>query len=96
MSDVTEAVKRAAEAIGPVVGLGKRVSLEAATAGLSAGLVIEEMARVIDPSTVEPMRSKLMDTWRQHGLDADLYMADAEARATERATALRAALLGRS
>lgn len=61
---------------------------------LAAALDVEEMAQFIDPTIVEPFRSKVMDAWRSVGLDAEKYMADSETKAAERAAALRAAILG--
>lgn len=99
--DASPAVQRAAASMYiPASPAGEAAEwlhgwqLNAAQSALAAALDVAEMAAVIDPSTVEPMRSKVMAAWREHGLDAELYMADHEARATERATALRDAILG--
>lgn len=102
---VTPAVERAAR-----VYMAKQIGRPAAAADyhpssldiddtgdiLAAGLVVEEMAPFIDPTIVEPLRSKVMSAWRSVGLDAEKYMADSEAKAFERATELRTALLGRA
>jgi len=100
---VTPAVERAAEAIVREEGvidwdvLSERLREHPrgqARAALAAALDVEEMAPFFDPSIVEPARSKVMAAWRAHDLDAERYMASAEAEATKRATALRAAILG--
>ena len=71
---------------GTYVARAKRV--------FAAALRVEEMAPTIDPTIVEPLRSKVMEAWRLADLDAEKYMAEAEARAAERASALRIMILG--
>jgi hypothetical protein len=60
---------------------------------------IEEIAKIIDPSFVEPMRSRIMTAWAEHDIsqeNAERYMADNEESARTKAREVLAFLKGES
>lgn len=49
---------------------------------------VEEIAKIIDPTIVEPMRSKLLQAWTDASIsqeDADKFMVENEAQAYAKA-----------
>lgn len=60
---------------------------------------IPEIAKIIDPTIVEPLRSKLMKAWTDSSIsqeDADRYMAENEESAHTKAREILAFLKGES
>jgi hypothetical protein len=60
---------------------------------------IPEIAKIIDPTIVEPLRSKLMEAWTGSSIsqkDAERYMAENEESAYTKAREILAFLKGQS
>jgi hypothetical protein len=60
---------------------------------LTAGVDAVDLVALVDPTIREPLRSRLIAAWDRSGLDSAKYIAEAEAKAAQRAAAIRAALL---